>query len=405
MYNYMLALVVCAAAFVIGEVVSVKTKAWVPSAFVSALIMLIGYWTIFPHNLVTDASLIPFGSTIGCYLMVIHMGTVISLKQLLEQWKTIIVCLVGLAGMIILALVICPLIIDKSFVIAGLPPLTGGLLAATIMQNAAESAGLKAAAVFAIAMYCVQGFAGYPLTSVCLQLEGKKMLKEYRANGVKVAGAATHSVDALNGNLETGGPIQKKLIPPMPSKFNTIVMILGKMAIVGYLATLLGNIPFPGIGKISGLVWALILGVIFTRLGFLDENSLNKANSYGIVMFAIMMYIFDGLKDFTPSMVGIIVIPMVVLIVVGVAGMALFCFVISKLLKTPFLLSFATALTALYGFPPNAIITESTCEALAQTPEEKEYLMGKMFAPMIVGGFVTVTITSVIIAGVFAGML
>ena len=37
-------------------------------------------------------------------------------------------------------------------------------------------------------------------------------------------------------------------------------------------------------------------------------------------------------------------------------------------------------------------------------PEEKEYLMSKMFPPMIVGGFTTVTITSVIIASVFAKM-
>ena len=92
-------------------------------------------------------------------------------------------------------------------------------------------------------------------------------------------------------------------------------------------------------------------------------------------------------------------------IIIGVAGMAALVFVASKILKTSFLMSFATALTALYGFPPNAVITENTCTALAQTPEEKEYLMSKRFAPMIVGGFTTVTITSVIIAGVFAGML
>ncbi len=56
------------------------------------------------------------------------------------------------------------------------------------------------------------------------------------------------------------------------------------------------------------------------------------------------------------------------------------------------------------GSPPNAIITENTCNALAATPEEKEYLMSKMFPPMIDGGFTTVTITSVIIASVFAKM-
>lgn len=30
-----------------------------------------------------------------------------------------------------------------------------------MMQDAAKAAGLEVAAVFAIAMYCVQGFAGY----------------------------------------------------------------------------------------------------------------------------------------------------------------------------------------------------------------------------------------------------
>ena len=38
------------------------------------------------------------------------------------------------------------------------------------------------------------------------------------------------------------------------------------------------------------------------------------------------------------------------------------------------------------------------------SPEEKEFLMSKMFPPMIVGGFTTVTITSVVIAGIFAEM-
>ena len=68
-------------------------------------------------------------------------------------------------------------------------------------------------------------------------------------------------------------------------------------------------------------------------------------------------------------------------------------------------MTFANCLTALYGFPFDAVITESTCDALAKTPEEKDYLMGKMFPSMIVGGFVTVTITSVFIAGIFSKML
>lgn len=396
MYNFVLAFVLCAAAYIIGEVVSTLTKAWIPSVFVTAIVMLIGYWTVFPHELVSDSKLIPFGSTLGIYLLITHMGTVISLKQLKAQWKTIVVCPSGLAGMCVLAWFICPLFMDKTLVIAGLPPLTGGIIAATTMQTAAANAGLEVAAVFAITMYCVQGFAGYPITAVCLQVEGKRLLKEFRDGGSVPVALAENPMAMVDE------PDRKTLIPPVPKKFDSAVVTLIKLGIVAWFATLLGGVSFPFIGKISGAIWALVLGVLFTTIGFLDRNSLNRANSYGIVMFALMMYVFDGLKDCTPEMLVSIIVPMLVLIVIGVFGMAVASFIIAKVLKMSFPLAFANGLTALYGFPCDAIITESTCKSLAQTDDEFNFLMSKMFPSMIVGGFVTVTITSVFIAGAFA---
>ena len=403
MYNYMLAFVFCALAYIAGEYVSNATKAWIPSVFVTASVMLFGYWTIFPNSLVADSNLIPFGSSIAMYLIVTHMGTVISFKQLFDQWKTIVVCLAGLAGMAVLALVICPMLMDREFVVTGLPPLTGGLVAATIMSDAAKEKGLAEAAVFAISMYCIQGFAGYPLTSICLKIEGKKMLSEYRYGNR--GAAATGKVDEVNGKIVSEETPKKKLIPELPSKWNSQVVMLGKLGLVCWLATLMAKIPVPVIGNISGLVWGLILGIIFTSIGFLDENILTKANSYGIVMFALLMYMFNGLKDCTPEMLGNIIFPMAALIVVGVIGMAIVVFFAAKPLKLSFTMAMATALTALYGFPANAIITETTCNNLTDDADERAYLMGRMFAPMIVGGFTTVTITSVIIAGIFVGLL
>ena len=403
MYNYMLAFVFCAICYIAGEYISNATKAWVPSVFVTAAMMLVGYWTVFPNSLVADSNLIPFGSSIAMYLIVTHMGTVISFKQLFAQWKTIVVCLAGLAGMAILALVICPLVIDREFVVTGLPPLTGGLVAATIMSDAAKEKGLAEAAVFAISMYCIQGFAGYPLTSVMLKIEGKKMLSDYRAG--KQDAAATGKIDEINGKIVSEETPKKKLIPQLPAKWNSQVVMLGKLGLVCWMATQMAKIPVPVIGNISGLVWGLILGIIFTSIGFLDENILTKANSYGIVMFALLMYMFNGLKDCTPEMLSNILFPMVALIVVGVIGMAIVVFFAAKPLKLSFPMAMATALTALYGFPANAIITETTCNNLTDDADERAYLMSKMFAPMIVGGFTTVTITSVIIAGIFVGLL
>ena len=400
MYNFALAFVICAVAYIIGEYVAKITKAWVPSVFVTAVVLLIRYWTIIPQEVVSDSMLIPFGSTIGIYLLITHMGTVISLKQLIQQWRTIVVCLSGLAGMMLLGYFVAPLLIDKTLVIAGLPPLTGGIVAATMMQSAAQEAGLEVAAVFAIAMYCIQGFAGYPITAICLQTEGKRLLKDFRSGNVVLTETDRREMASVGMTVVADDSDRKTLIPRIPDKWNSPVLMLGKLGLVGWLATQLGAIT-----GISGAIWALVLGVFFTTIGFLETNLLNRANSYQIIMFALMMYVFDGLKTCTPAMLKSIIIPMIVLIVIGVAGMAAFAFIISKVLKMSFPLAFANGLTALYGFPCDAIITESTCNALGQTEEERQYLMSKMFPSMIVGGFVTVTITSVFIAGWFSSIL
>ena len=400
MYNFALAFVICAVVYIIGEYVAKITKAWIPSVFVTAVVLLIGYWTVSPKEVVSDSMLIPFGSTIGIYLLITHMGTVISLKQLIQQWRTIVVCLSGLAGMMVLGYFVAPLIIDKTLVIAGLPPLTGGIVAATMMQDAAKAAGLEVAAVFAIAMYCVQGFAGYPITAVCLQKEGRRLLKDFRSGKVVLTEQDRREMASVGMTVIADDSDRKTLIPRIPDKWNSPILMLGKLGLVGWVATQLGNIT-----GISGAIWALVLGVFFTTIGFLETNLLNRANSYQIIMFALMMYVFDGLKDCTPAMLKSIIVPMVVLIVIGVLGMAIFSFVIAKILKMSFPLAFANGLTALYGFPCDAIITESTCNALGETEEERQYLMSKMFPSMIVGGFITVTITSVFIAGWFQSLL
>lgn len=396
MYNFMAAFVLCGLVVIIGEVVSRITRAWVPSVFVSAVILLAGYWTVIPKELVTDSKLIPFGATVGMFIVITHMGTVISLKALLSQWKTVVLCVTGLAGMCAGCWCLGPLFMEKTLIIAGLPPLTGGIVAATMMQNAAQNAGLTTAAVFAISMYCIQGFAGYPLTAICLKRESDALIREFRSGAAGMSSAADLQAVADVTKL----PEERHGILTIPERWNSPILILTKLGIVAWAAMLMGS--WTGI---SGAIWALVLGVIFNTLGFLDTNALNKANSYQITVFALMMFIFDGLKDCTPEMLIQIAFPMVMLIVTGLLGMAVAGWAACKVLRVSPWLGFSNCLTALYGFPFNAIITESLCEEVGKTKEEREFLMSRLFPSMIVGGFTTVTITSVVIAGIFSKML
>ena len=55
--SQMLALVIVVAILFIGDAISVRTKAWIPSVFVSAVLFLFGYWTFFPQDIVAIAGI------------------------------------------------------------------------------------------------------------------------------------------------------------------------------------------------------------------------------------------------------------------------------------------------------------------------------------------------------------
>lgn len=398
LYNFMSAFVACLVVVLLGEWLSKLTKGWIPSVFISAVILLLCFWTFLPKTVVADAKILQLGSTVAIFLLIAHMGTLFSLKRLLEQWKTVIICLAGLFSMCTLAWFVCPLLMDKTLVITGLPPLAGGIVATTMMQKAAQDAGLPVAAVFAISMYCIQGFAGYPLTAICLKREAQKLLKEAR-EGHPEGGAVVDSRRVMADAMALPEN-EKRGILAVPDAWNTPFFVLLKLALVGWLALVIGILT-----GVSGAIWALVLGVIFCRLGFLEPDVLSKTGSKDLLFFTLIMFVYSGLADCTPALLFDLIGPMLILLVIGLCGMGIMAFIVGKILKISPWLGYANCLTALYGFPFDAIMTEKICHDEGANKEEVDYLMSRLFPSMIVGGFVTVTITSVVLAGIFVKFL
>ena len=398
LYNFMSAFVACLVVVLLGEWLSKLTKGWIPSVFISAVILLLCFWTFLPKTVVADAKILQLGSTVAIFLLIAHMGTLFSLKRLLEQWKTVIICLAGLLGMCSLAWFVCPLLMDKTLVITGLPPLAGGIVATTMMQKAAQDAGLPVAAVFAISMYCIQGFAGYPLTAICLKREAQKLLKEAR-EGHPEGGAVVDSRRVMAEAMALPEN-EKRGILAVPESWNTPFFVLLKLALVGWLALVIGILT-----GVSGAIWALVLGVIFCRLGFLEPDVLSKTGSKDLLFFALIMFVYSGLADCTPALLFDLIGPMLILLVIGLCGMGIMAFIVGRILKISPWLGYANCLTALYGFPFDAIMTEKICHDEGANKEEVDYLMSRLFPSMIVGGFVTVTITSVVLAVIFVKFL
>src|SRR5699024_5564214 len=123
-----------------------------------------------------------------------------------------------------------------------------------------------------------------------------------------------------------------KLFSKLPEKYNTSFFKLFRLIIVAYLAYLLSVILEPVV-TIHPYVLCLIFGVIATKIGFLERRVLEKANGFGFAMFALLLFIFDGLKDATPAMLLDIIWLLIGTIVLGVIGMYLLSWVMGKVLN------------------------------------------------------------------------
>jgi hypothetical protein len=400
--SQMLALVILTFILFVGDFVAVRTKAWVPSIFICATLFLLGYWTFFPQNIVELAGVPPVVATMLMYLLITNMGTLLSVQELKNQWKTIVIALSGIIGIIALLFGVGTFLFGLETIIVAIPPLVGGVVSALIMSEGAKEAGLASLSVFAIVIYVMQGFAGYPLTSIMLKKEGKRLLTQYR-NGqlaVEVQGKAASEIAAAS----TTANVELKLFKKMPEKYNTEFFKFFRLAFVGFLAYQVSTLLAPVVA-ISPFVLCLLFGVIATSVGFLEKHSLQRANGFGFAILGLMLFIFDGLKKATPSMMLEILYPLIGVIVIGVIGMYIFSFIAGKLLKVSKEMAFAVSLTALYGFPADYIITAEVIKSLTEDEKEREVLTNRMLPPMLVGGFITVTIVSVILAGIFVGFL
>ncbi|MDD9339274.1 MAG: hypothetical protein PV362_06360 [Providencia heimbachae] len=401
--SQMLALFLIVGILYIGDAIAVRTKAWVPSVFVCAVLFLVGYWTIFPKDIVSIAGIPQVVAISLMYLLITNMGTLLSLKELLRQWKTIVISLSGILGIIVFIYVIGMSLFDLNTVLVSIPPLVGGIVSSLIMSKGAAEAGLVDLSVFAILIYVMQGFAGYPLTAVMLKREGRRVLAQYRSGNWKeslsVDGADDVEVKTLVSEDE-----MPRMFKKIPSHYNTSYFKFLRLAAVGYLAYLVSSWAAPYV-SISPFVLCLLFGVIASSMGFLERQPLQKANGFGFAIMALMLFIFDTLNHATPDMLLRLVYPMVVLIVAAVVGMYLASWIVGRILGVSKEMAFAVSLTALYGFPADYIITNEAINALTKDEKERQILTSHMLGPMLVGGFISVTMVSVVLAGVMVAYI
>ena len=389
--------------FGLGDMVATKTRAIVSMLFFSSVLFLAGFWTkVLPNTMFDDSTLLLVSGVLVSMLLV-HMGTTIKLRDFADQWKTVLIAGIACIAISLGIYFIGGLIVaDKNYVVVGAPILSGGVVATITMQTAVEGHSVELG-VFAALVMVVQGFVGYPVCSLCLKSEAK------RVRGLVESGQELKGVTA---KIVTDAAPKKRLIPYIPDKYNGPNIMMAKVAFFAFLATITANAingwiasTFETDFSISALIFALIYGIIAKELGFIEENPMKRAGADGFMLVVVTLSIFTNLAQSTPDMVAGMLWPLLVVVVTGSVTFLIISTLVGKIFGVSWQMSCAIGSTCLFGFPGTYIVTNEVVNATAANDEEKQLMLDHMMPKMLIAGMVSVSITSVLIAGYMVNLL
>ncbi|MDN5634318.1 MAG: hypothetical protein L0G36_01580 [Brevibacterium sp.] len=375
----------------LGELVSIWSKARIPSLLVAMLsIFIFAKLGIVPDTIIDDSMLVQVYTILVAPLL-FHMGTLIPLRVMLKQWRSVVIALTGMAVAVGLIFLIIAPTFGFETSIAGSGPLAGGIVATSLTPEGLTASGAASAIIVLPALVLMlQSLPSMPLTNFLLRRYARKL----RDSGELHELAAAHHAE------EEDAATKKKLVTLPAFLVDNQLFMLFLILVGGSVATLLA-VPT----HIPSSILALILGIIATWLGLSPDKAMERSNSFGIAMSGVIAIVMAPLVTASVQDVIDAFLPTISILVIGIVGILGGGFIATKLLRWKAPLGMSVALTAMYGFPADYLLTNEVARSLARDDDEKEALLDVMLPPMLVGGFTSVSSGSVIIASVLVGML
>ncbi len=384
--NALVAILICAAIYAIGDYVSSRSKAMLPMLFVSGFLLLLGFWTVLPLTLLEDTGL--FGAAVLLAPMfVVHLGTMLNLDEIIREWKTVLIALLSVAAITLLLLFVGSHIIGQEYAASAAGPISGGLVAVLIIQEAAGDMGLDKIAVFVTVLFVVQLFVGLPIAAVCLSREARRAVEKFRREG--------GDAGAVDAAVMSASEPRWRLFPALSQNLQTPFILLFKLLLVTWLAVYCAELTG---GAVNKFVAALAFGILFKELGFLEVKVLDRANGSGLTLFLLFLLVYWYLPKATPELLLSMIRPTLLVFGMAIAAVAATALIASKLFNYSWTLCMALGISCMFGFPGTYIVPEEVAKAHAADERERDYILKITLPKMLVAGFTTVSIASVFIA-------
>ncbi len=375
--------------FALGDIAGKITKGKLSGMMVVMFLFLIGFLTkLIPADVIDQGGLTAL-SKLAVAMVLFNMGTTLNVKQLIQEWRTVLMAALCMLASCVVMLLASP-IIGFDTVLVGMPVINGAAMATTLMAGAAAEKGLTTAAALCAVIYSVQKFVGAPIASAMGIRYGKKLLRSYREDPTQFQ----------KQEKETDGTVKVPFAEKHKDWYSANVM----MAIVAagsWVAHILGDLT-----PINYSIWALLLGVLCAASGLIPTRLLQKSNSYGLMMVAVFGSIIPSLAKVSLNDLGTMAFQTIVLFVAALVGVGLVGWILPtwKLVGDKEL-AVGIGVEQFLGFPSNVVICREVGEAVGETPEEKAFIEDALNVPYVVGGITVITVLSTMMAGFVINML
>lgn len=383
--SFMIVLIV----FALGDIVGKITKGKLSGMMVVMLLFLVGFLTkLIPADIIDQGGLTAL-SKLAIAMVLFNMGTTLNVKQLIEEWRTVLMAALCMLASCLVMLLVSP-IIGFDTVLVGMPVINGAAMATSLMASAAAEKGLATAAALCAVIYSVQKFVGAPIASAMGIRYGKKLLKACRENPAQFK------------KQETGNGASAKIsFADKHKEWYSANVMMALVAAGSWVAHILGDLT-----PINYSIWALLLGVVCAASGLVPTKPLQKSNSYGLMMVAVFGSIIPSLAKVSLSDLGTMAFQTIVLFIAALIGVALVGWVLPtwKLVGDKDL-AVGIGVEQFLGFPSNVVICREVGDAVGETPEEKAFIEDTLNVPYVVGGITVITVLSTMLAGFVINML
>lgn len=377
------------AAIALGEIVSIVTKARVPSFLVALLAVVVAVQAgLFPAEIVEASSLLAFGAILTPGIMV-HMGTLLPLSVLKANYKSVLIAIGAMVGAVALILPIITMVFGYGQAVAGAGPVAGGTVSTLLTVQGLQDADRAALATIPPLILMLQFLPAMPLSNWMLRGYAKKLVESGDLQSSSGSDAAV-DFDAVD---DSKLKLPASWVASQPVLF---FLVVGLGAVAWWLGELTG---------ISYSLWGLGIGILLAFLGFLPLRAMERANAFTPAMVGVIAAVMAPLALASMSQIIDSLAAVVSILLIGLFGVMVGGWVVSKLVGWDWRLGVPVALTAMMGFPGDYIVSQEVARSASNDEAQQQKVLGAILPPMLVGGFTSVSAGSIVVASILVSTL